>query len=266
MTSTDVAFSGSIPLIYDRYLAPLLFNAYAEDIARRTAELSPQHILETAAGTGLATFAIMQKVPAAQLIATDLNQAMLDVASKRVASHNVEIRAADAQSLPFPDATFDAVVCQFGMMFLPDRGAGYREARRVLRPGAHFIFNVWDRLEASPVAQTVANAVAGLFPDDPPSFFSRVPWGYHDTARIDEDVRSGGFEDVTIETVQQRSRAGLPREAAIGLCQGTPLRAEIEVRGDLERATDAAEEALASAFGSGPIDQPMSAHVIIARR
>ena len=265
MTSTDVAFSGSIPLIYDRFLAPLLFNAYADDIARRTAEISPRQILETAAGTGLATVAILEKVPAAHLIATDLNQAMLDIAARRVVSPNVQFRAADAQSLPYPDAAFDAVVCQFGMMFLPDRGAGYEEARRVLKPGGHFIFNVWDRLDESPVGQTVANAVAGLFPDDPPSFFSRVPWGYHEIARIDEDVRSGGFEDVTIETVRQRSRAGSPREAAIGLCQGTPLRAEIEARGDLERATDVAEEALASAFGSGPIDQPMSAHVIIAR-
>lgn len=266
MTSTDVAFSGSIPKIYDRFLAPLLFNAYAEDIARRTAELSPQQILETAAGTGLATAAILEKVPAAHLIATDLNQAMLDVAAKRIASPNVQFRAADAQSLPFPDATFDAVVCQFGMMFLPDRGAGYREARRVLKPGGHFIFNVWDRLDESPVAQTVANAVAGLFPDDPPSFFSRVPWGYHDTARIEEDVRSGGFGDVAIESVQKRSRADSPHEAATGLCQGTPLRAEIEARGDLHHATNVAEEALASAFGPGPIDQPMSAHVIIARR
>ena len=266
MISTDVAFSGSIPQIYDRFLAPLLFNAYAEDIARRTAEVSPRQILETAAGTGLATVAILEKVPAAHLIATDLNQAMLDVAAGRIASSNVEFKAADAQSLTFLDATFDAVICQFGMMFLPDRGAGYREARRVLKPGGHFIFNVWDRLDASPVAQTVANAVAGLFPDDPPGFFSRVPWGYHDTARIEEDVRSGGFDHVAIETVQKRSRAGSPREAAIGLCQGTPLRAEIEARGDLQRATNVAEEALANAFGPGPIDQPMSAHVIIARR
>ena len=265
MISTDVAFSGSIPQIYDRFLAPLLFNAYAQDIARRAAELAPQQILETAAGTGLATLAILEKVPAAHLVATDLNQAMLDVAAKKIASPDVQFRAADAQSLPFPDATFDAVICQFGMMFLPDRGAGCREARRVLKPGGHFVFNVWDRLDRSPVAQTVAKAVAGLFPDDPPSFFSRVPWGYSDTARIDEDVRAGGFEDVDIETVQERSRAGSPREAAIGLCQGTPLRAEIEARGDLQHATEVAEAALASAFGTGPIDQPMSAHVIIAR-
>jgi SAM-dependent methyltransferase len=265
MISTDIAFSGSIPQIYDRFLAPLLFNAYAEDIARRTAELSPQRILETAAGTGLATIAILEKVPTAHLIATDLNQAMLDVAATRIASANVQFRAADAQALPFPDATFDALVCQFGMMFLPDRTAGYREARRVLKPGGHFLFNVWDRLDESPVGQTVANAVAGLFADDPPSFFSRVPWGYHDKARIAEDVRSGGFEDAVIETVRKRSRAASPREAAIGLCQGTPLRAEIEARGDLQQATEVAEEALASAFGSGPIDQPMSAHVITAR-
>jgi ubiquinone/menaquinone biosynthesis C-methylase UbiE len=123
MTSTDAAFSGSIPAIYDRYLADLLFNEYAADIARRTAALRPQRILETAAGTGLATAAIVELLPDASIVATDLNQAMIDVAAKRVTSPNVQFQAADAQSLPFEDESFDAVVMQYGMMFLPDRAS-----------------------------------------------------------------------------------------------------------------------------------------------
>ncbi len=266
MTSTDAAFSGSIPAIYDRYLADLLFNEYAADIARRTAALNPQRILETAAGTGLATVAIVEQLPDASLVATDLNQAMIDVAAQRIASPNVTFLAADAQSLPFDDESFDAVVMQYGMMFLPDRAAGYSEARRVLTPGGHFIFNVWDRLEKSPVAQVVQEAVAALFPDDPPSFFTRVPWGYHDTARLEQDVRAAGFSDVHIETVAATSRSDSAGDAAIGLCQGTPLRAEIEARGDLRQATDAATEALTQRFGPGPIEQPLSAHVITATK
>ena len=266
MTSTDAAFSGSIPAIYDRYLADLLFNDYAADIARRTAAMKPQRILETAAGTGLATAAIVELLPDASLVATDLNQAMIDVAAQRVTSLNVEFLAADAQSLPFGDEAFDAVVMQYGMMFLPDRAAGYSEARRVLKRGGHFIFNVWDRLEKSPVAQTVHDAVAALFPDDPPSFFTRVPWGYHDTHRIEQDVRAAGFSDVQIQTVAATSRADSPADAAIGLCQGTPLRPEIEARGDLQQATDAATEALTARFGPGPIAQPLSAHVITATK
>lgn len=266
MTSTDAAFSGSIPAIYDRYLADLLFNEYAADIARRTAALKPQRILETAAGTGLATAAIVELLPDASLVATDLNQAMIDVAARRVTSEKVEFKAADAQSLPFEDEAFDAVVMQYGMMFLPDRAAGYSEARRVLRPGGHFVFNVWDRLDKSPVAQVVHDAVAALYPDDPPSFFTRVPWGYHDTQRLEQDVRAAGFSDVQIETVAATSRADSPTDAAIGLCQGTPLRPEIEARGDLQQTTDAAAEALTKRFGTGPIGQPLSAHVVTATK
>jgi ubiquinone/menaquinone biosynthesis C-methylase UbiE len=264
MTSTDAAFSGSIPAIYDRYLAELLFNDYATDIARRTAALKPQRVLETAAGTGLATAAIVEQLPDASLVATDLNQAMIDVAAKQVTSPNVEFRAADAQSLPFEDEAFDAVVMQFGMMFLPDRAAGYSEARRVLRPGGHFIFNVWNSLDKSPIAQTVHDTVAALYPDDPPSFFTRVPWGYHDIRRIEQDVRAAGFSDVQIETVAATSRADSPTDAAIGLCQGTPLRPEIETRGDLQQATNAAAEGLTQRFGSGPLSEPLSAHVVTA--
>lgn len=264
MASTDVAFSGSVPRLYDRYLADLLFNPYAEDVARRAAELAPGHILETAAGTGLATAAILEAVPDARIVATDLNPAMLVVAAERLASPRVELRPADAQSLPFGEATFDLVICQFGMMFLPDRLAGYREARRVLKPGGRFIFNVWDRFETSPVAEVVARAVAALFPDDPPSFLQRVPWGYHDPAQLERDARAGGFAEVAVETLEKRSRAPSAHEAAIGLCQGSPLRSEIEARGDLQLATDAVEAALRRRFGSGPLDQPMSAHVVTA--
>jgi ubiquinone/menaquinone biosynthesis C-methylase UbiE len=164
MTSTDAAFSGSIPALYDRCLGPLLFQPYAEDLARRVAGLAPRHILETAAGTGIVTEALAKALPQAQIVATDLNQAMLDVAAKRVRSAGVSFRQADAQALPFPDAGFDAVVCQFGVMFFPDRVLAYREARRVLRPGGHFLFNVWNGLDDNPLSGAVAAAVAQLFP------------------------------------------------------------------------------------------------------
>lgn len=264
MSTQDAAFSGSIPAIYDRYLADLLFLPYADDLARRVAERRPSSMLETAAGTGLATAAIVREVPDVRLIATDLNPAMLEVAARRVASANVEFRTADAQSLPFPDGSFDVVACQFGMMFLPDRASGYREARRVLKRGGPFIFNVWDRLSESPIAEVVFEAVRGLFPDDPPGFFTRVPWGYFDANQLREDVSAAGFEHVAVDTVRMRSRAASPREAAIGLCQGTPLRAEIEARGDLTMVTEAAAEALARRYGSGPLEDSMSAHVITA--
>jgi ubiquinone/menaquinone biosynthesis C-methylase UbiE len=259
----DAAFTGSIPALYDRCLGPLLFEPYALDMAERVAGLRPGRILETAAGTGIVTSELAAAVPQAEIVATDLNQAMLDVAAERIRSPLVSFRAADAQQLPFDDDAFDALVCQFGFMFFPDRAAGYAEARRVLRPGGALLFNAWDSLEQNPISQRVEAAVAALFPGDPPSFLGRVPFGYADVARITDELRSAGFSDVRAETVTKRSR-GTPAEAAEGLCLGSPLRAEIEAR-DATRLDEAVAAATAAVAELGnPLDQPMAAHVFVA--
>jgi SAM-dependent methyltransferase len=264
VTLSDSIFSGSIAALYDRLLVPMLFRPYAEDLAQRVAAAKPAAILETAAGTGIVTEAISRAVPDAILVATDLNQAMLDVAAERIASPRASFRQADALDLPFPDASFDVVACQFGAMFFPDRVLAYREARRVLRPGGHFLFNVWDRIEANPATDLAARAVASRFPDDPPGFFARIPFGYHDKVQVEADLRAGGFGRIEAETLAMRSRIGSAREAAVGLCQGTPLRSEIEARGNLDAATDAAAAALAPLVGPDGLDAPMSAHVFSA--
>jgi SAM-dependent methyltransferase len=264
LTSSDSIFSGSIAALYDRFLVPMLFRPYAEDLARRVAAAEPGAILETAAGTGIVTEAILRAVPRATLVATDLNQAMLDIAATRIASPHVSFRQADALVLPFPDASFDVVACQFGAMFFPDRTLAYREARRVLRPGGTLLFNVWNRIEANPATDIAARAVAALFPDDPPDFFARVPFGYHDKAARRSASTAAGFNRIEAETVAMRSRIGSAREAATGLCQGTPLRSEIEARGSLDEATDAAAAALALLAGHDGLDAPMSAHVFSA--
>jgi SAM-dependent methyltransferase len=258
MTATDAVFAGSIPALYDHYLGPLLFAPYAADIAARAAALAPERILETAAGTGIVTAALAAALPEAEITATDLNQAMLDVAAGALTG--IDFRQADAQALPFADAAFDLVVCQFGVMFFPDRIAAFAEARRVLRPGGAFLFNAWDRLERNPVTAAIGDALAKRFPDDPPGFYARVPFGYHDPARIAGDLRAAGFTGIAIETLALTSRVDA-RAAATGLCQGTPLRAEIEARGDLAEATAAAMAALAPFDGK---DTPMSAHVVRA--
>jgi SAM-dependent methyltransferase len=254
-----MVFAGSIPALYERHLGPLLFAPYAADLAARAAALGPRRILETAAGTGIVTAALAAALPAAEIIATDLNQAMLDVAA--TALPGIDFRQADAQALPFADAAFDLVVSQFGVMFFPDRIGAYGEARRVLRPGGAFLFNAWDRLERNPVTAAVGAALAAHFPDDPPSFYARIPFGYHDPARIEADLRAAGFTGIAIETVALASRVDA-RAAATGLCQGTPLRAEIEARGDLAEATAIAIAALAPFDGK---DAPMSALVATAR-
>lgn len=269
MQETDKLFVGSIPEFYDRFLGHLIFEPYALDLAERVARLAPKRLLETAAGTGRVTRALVRALPeTVEIVATDLNQGMVDFGAAVIQAPNLTWQQADALALPFDDRTFDAVVCQFGVMFFPDKRAGFREALRVLRPGGHFLFSVWDRIENNEMARTVSDTVAALFPADPPQFLARTPHGHHDTAILRDTLAQSGFTRVDVATVEKRSRAPSHRDPAIGFCQGTPLRSEIEARAPtrLAEATDAAAKAIAARFGPGPIDGKIQAHVITAAR
>jgi ubiquinone/menaquinone biosynthesis C-methylase UbiE len=267
MSAGDKIFAGSIPENYDRYMVPLIFESYARDMSQRAAVISPKAVLETAAGSGVVTRALAPRLPPdARYVVTDLNQPMLDYAAARQDSDDrIVWRKADAQALPFEDGTFDLVCCQFGVMFFPDRPSAYREARRVLKPGGAFLFNAWDRIEENVFAHDVTNALAEIFPDDPPRFMARTPHGYHDVALIRSDLAKAGFSTVTIETRKEESRAPSPRYVAMAYCQGTPLRNEIESRGRLEAATDHAAAAIARKHGNGEIAARIQAHIVLAR-
>jgi ubiquinone/menaquinone biosynthesis C-methylase UbiE len=268
MKATDKLFAGSIPALYDRYLGPLIFAPYADDLAARTAGLRPARVLEIAAGTGIVTRALRRALPeTVEIVATDLNQPMLDHAAAVEPLANVVWRQADAQTLPFLDASFEAIVCQFGAMFFPDKRGAYAHARRVLKPGGTFLFNVWDRLDTNPFTHAVVDSIAALFPNDPPRFLERTPHGHFDKAIIEADLKASGFGRVTMETLQLPSRAASARDVAIGFCQGTPMRNEIEQRapGRLDELTEVATRAVAARFGSGPVESTMQAIVIEAR-
>jgi SAM-dependent methyltransferase len=205
----------------------------------------------------------------ARIVATDLNQPMLDHAAARERGEGrVTWRQADALALPFEDQSFDAVACQFGVMFFPDKVQGFGQARRVLKPGGHFIFNVWDQISDNEFADVVTETLATVFPQDPPRFMARTPHGYHDVAKIREELTMAGFASISIETRSDISKAASPRDPAIAYCQGTPLRNEIEARGPpgLEAATQACAEALARRFGDGPVQGRIRAHVVTATR
>jgi ubiquinone/menaquinone biosynthesis C-methylase UbiE len=268
VAATDKLFAGSIPEVYDRFLVPLIFEAYALDLAERLARVGPQDVLETAAGTGVLTRAIAAKLPpSARIVATDLNQPMLDrAAARQPGESRITWRQADALALPFVDRSFDAVACQFGVMFFPDKVQGYREARRVLRPGGHFFLNVWDRISENEFADVVTVALATLFPQDPPRFMARVPHGYHDVEKLRAELTAAGFASVSVVTLDDISKAASPRDPAVAYCQGTPLRNEIEARDPsrLEQATQKSAEAITRRFGSGPVEGRIRAHVITA--
>jgi ubiquinone/menaquinone biosynthesis C-methylase UbiE len=268
MAQGDLVFDGSMPELYDTYLVPMLFEAYANDLADRAAALLPKTVLETASGTGVVTRALAPRLSSdARYVATDLNQSMLDHAAGMQGSDDrITWRQADALNLPFDDASFGVVVCQFGVMFFPDRVAGYAEARRVLKPDGSLLFNTWGHIVENEFADVVAKTVAALFPDDPPRFLDRTPHGYHDVELVREELRMAGFSQISIETLQETSAAPSPRGPALAYCQGTPLRNEIESRDAslLDYATDQATDAIAARFGDGPVTGKIQGHVVVA--
>lgn len=268
MTATDTIFAGSIPAIYDRYMVPFIFAPFAAQVGIRAAQWRPERILETATGTGVVTKALLDSVPNARIVATDLNPPMLAVAAERVRSPDVSFEPADALDLPFETGTFDLVVCQFGVMFYPDKVRGNAEARRVLRDGGRYLLVIWDQIDRNLATKVAGAAVAELFPDDTGAFYERIPFRYHEREWIERDLRAAGFDDIRIETLELRSRAASAHDAAIALVQGTPMRSDIEQRDPalLGPATEAAEKALRQFEGPDGFDAPMSAHLVTATK
>lgn len=266
----DKMFAGSIPALYEKYLVPMIFESYAADLVNRLASRPLSRVLEIAAGTGVVTRKLASVLPErVSIVATDLNQPMLDHASALGTARPVEWRQADCTGLPFPAESFDAVVCQFGAMFFPDKVKAFSEARRVLRPDGVFVFNVWDRIEDNEFADAVQAALESAFPEDPPRFITRTPHGYYDRSTIERDLAKAGFvRRPRFVTLAARSRADSPKTAAIAFCHGTPIRNEIEARAPsrLGEVTDTAAEVIAQRFGRGPVDGKMQAHIVMANR
>ncbi|WP_067813918.1 class I SAM-dependent methyltransferase [Nocardia inohanensis] len=262
----DASFTGSIAEIYDTLLVPMIFEEPARALAAAVAATGGVEILETAAGTGALTREL-DRLGRFDIVATDLNAPMVAAAAERLASERVRWQVADAQELPFPDRSFDVVVCQFGAMFLSDKVRGYAEALRVLRPGGTFAFNVWDRIENNAVALVIARALCAAAPDEPLEFFSRTPHGYFDIERIRGELAAAGFEEISGAYLDGTSRT-TAEVGAVALCQGTPMRGEIERHSsfDLGSATAIATAELRREYGPGEFDAPTRWLQMTARR
>jgi len=268
IAASDVRFQGSIPEVYDRHLG-FIFEPFAEDLAQRVARIGPQNILEIAAGTGIASRRILEILPvASHLTVTDLNEAMLDLARQKIGGDpRVTFRPADALDLPFSDGEFDVVVCQFGVMFFPDRSKGLRQFNRVLKRGGILLFNTWDVIDANPHGKTAHNAIRASFEIDPPAFYE-LPFGFHDVAEIRRVVTDAGFTDVEIETIDKNGETPSAAEAAIGLIRGNPCIDVIMERAPerLAEIEGLAARTLAERFGDKPLRLPLRAHVVSAVR
>lgn len=266
-TDADAVFAGSVPQIYDEYLVPLIFETYADDLVARLRHVSSGVVLELACGTGVVTRALAVGLPSdVSIIGSDLNPGMLERAASVGTERPVKWREANALDLPFEDDSIDAVLCQFGVMFFPDKVQAYREAHRVLKPGGTFVFNVWDRIENNEFADEVSRAVATMFPDNPPQFMARTPHGYHDEATIRSELREAGFMSIDWDTVEVRSTARTPDHPAIAYTTGTPLRDEIVSRdaSRLDEAVEVATAAVEARWGAGPLDAKIRGFVVTA--
>lgn len=259
---TERLWVGSMPEAYDRWLGPTVFQPFAADLARRVAAGRPRRVLELAAGTGILTRELLAALDGADVTATDLNQAMVDYGGGR--APGATWRQADALALPFDDGQFDAAVCQFGVMFFPDKPAGYGEARRVLVPGGSLFFNTWASLDTHEFAVALMAGLERAFPDDPPTFIGAIPHGYADVDAVVADLRRGGLEVRSRETVTLEGRAASAADIATGFCTGTPLRPAIEARADLAATVDVVTREMESRLGAGEVKGRMTAHVIEA--
>jgi SAM-dependent methyltransferase len=268
MSTPAAQFTGDIPGFYDRHLGPIIFEDYAADLARRAAAIGGRDVLEIAAGTGISTVALRGALPAsARLVATDLNEPMLEIAKGKLASaENVTFRQADAMALPFDDAAFDLVVIQFGAMFFPDKPAAFSEARRVLRPGGTLLFNVWSTMQANPFAEIANNAAKHFLPDNPPKFYL-TPFGYADIDRVKADLASAGFRDASHDIVRLDKAVGDWEHFARGAIYGNPMIADLRAGGvDPDDVWRWIADQLQTRFGKSPARMPLEAIVYTVRR
>ena len=267
MNELHSAFVGEIPHNYDKYLGPLIFKEYAQDLAIRITVPSGGVVLETAAGTGLATRQLRDTISEdVHIVATDLNKDMLDVAkSKFETESNIEFQTANALELPFEDSTFDAVACQFSLMFFPDKLAALQEAARVLKPGGRYYFSIWDSLEHNHFARTVNKKISECLSENPPDFFN-IPFGYFNIDVIKNLLVAAGFADIEISVLPRISLADEARQVAQGFVLGTPIRLQIEKTHpeSLSRIVDQVEQAIGEEFGYKSIGAKMRAVVFVA--
>jgi ubiquinone/menaquinone biosynthesis C-methylase UbiE len=260
--ATDRLWVGSMPEAYDRWLGPAVFQPFAADLARRVAARRPARVLELAAGTGIVTRELLATVDGAEITATDLNDAMVEYGSG--VAPGAQWRQADALNLPFDDGRFDTVVCQFGVMFFPDKVAAYAEARRVLAPGGSLLFNAWGTVEEHEFAAALTAGLEQAFPNDPPTFISAIPHGYSDVDTVLGELRAAGFASVSAETITLVGRAASAGDVATGFCTGTPLRPAIEARADLAATTAIVTDVMEAQLGAGEVSSRMVAHVFTA--
>ena len=228
MTDTStVALSEDSPeeraIHYDEFFGPLYFEPYAIEVAKRIDPASVEVALEIAAGTGRVTRHIRERIqPSAKLIASDISEEMLAVAKKKFGHLAIDWRKIDAQQLPFSDNSIDLVICCFGYMFVPDKPKAFAEVWRVLKPGGHFLFTTWDKLENNPASYT-STSIAKQYLEEPLPATYDLPTSMSDEKVIVSLLQATGFSKLSVEKVKLLSASPSAKEAALGFVEGASV-------------------------------------------
>ncbi len=269
MPDNNAAFVGAIPENYDRYLGPVLFEPYANDLVARLQVADEGSVLELACGTGIVTRRLRERLAArVKIVATDLNEAMLSYAKQKFeSSERIEWKQAAATELPFADQSFDAVVCQFGLMFFPDKEQAAREAFRVLKPESVFLFNVWDAIEENDLPHIAHTIISKFFDDNPPNFY-QIPFSFHDLGTIESLLSQAGFRNIECSIVSMTAEAASAQEVTRGLVHGNPVIAAIRERDEsrVPEIENAVAQAVTAQCGDAPVRARMRAVVCSAVR
>jgi len=263
------SFSGGVPQNYETYLGPLFFEPYALDLAERLSSAEQlKNVLEIACGTGRLTKHLTAKLSTdANLVATDLNPDMLKVAQKLISAGNVQWQVADAHELPFENEAFDAVLCQYGVMFFQDKPKALKEINRVLAPGGSFLFNTWDELRYNALSDAAQKVLEEMYPDDPPHFLDKGPYSFFDKTQIKKLLTEAGFSDIQIEVVTKSTTAANAEDAVNGILDGTPNFAYIAQRNlPASLVKEKLRAKLIHQFGEKDLPLPMQALVIEAKK
>lgn len=253
--SSITAFAGSVPANYDKYLGPLLFEPYALDIVERLKSRRLRSVLELACGTGRVTAHLVKLLDEdGKLTATDLNADMIAVAKQRVDNENIEWLVADAQELPFDADRFDHIICQYGVMFFPDKWKAFKEAHRVLQPGGRYLFNTWDDMKFNPRTTIIRSIMEEMFADEAPEFLQKGPYSFYDPEEIRRLMEEAGFTEITIEVVQKQSSYKTEDDFIKGFIDGSPLSSflinkEDKVKTELKEKVKKAMQEQAKDYG-----------------
>jgi ubiquinone/menaquinone biosynthesis C-methylase UbiE len=257
-------FTGEAPKNYDHYLGPFLFEPSSLIMAAQVPGNYSGQVLELAAGTGRLTRHLVRRLSDPSLLtATDISQDMLEIAKKKVDQDEVKYQVEDMQALSFPDKSFDLIVCQYGVMFPPDKEKAFKEMYRVLKPGGAVLFSTWEDTEKVPFFRLVFNETLLPFFTAPDKEKYVVPFHMHDEGKLENLMTQAGFQDTSVERKIFKGTSPSPGDLVNGFIYRHQLSNEIRDQEPeaVERIAAYLENEIGERFGSSPVTCELVAYI-----